>query len=107
MRRFVGRQLIISDLQFKSLFFHTTDARGHHNKLCIYQRHPVRVQISNFQGRHKLRQGNHQEVEVEEELELVVKNLRKRRGDKTDDFSNGLEGSGVGSQLFYSFKVKF
>lgn len=25
MRRFVGRQLIISDLQFKSLFFHTTE----------------------------------------------------------------------------------
>lgn len=46
------------------------------NLKCIYQRCPVRVQVSNFQRRHKLGAGHHQEVEIEEELELLVENLR-------------------------------
>ena len=46
------------------------------NKLCIYQRCPVRVQITDFERWHKLGTGHHQEVEIEEELELLVENLR-------------------------------
>lgn len=47
------------------------------NKLkCIYQRGPVRVQITDFERWHKLGTGHHQEVEIEEELELLVENLR-------------------------------
>lgn len=49
------------------------------NLWCIYQRRPVRVQISNFQRWHKLGTGHDQKVEIEEELELLVENLRGER----------------------------
>lgn len=42
----------------------------------MYQRGPVCVQISDFQRWHKLGARHHQEVEIKEELELLVENLR-------------------------------
>lgn len=48
----------------------------------IYQRSPVCVQISNFQRWHKLGTGHHQEIEIKEELELLVENLRE--GERED-----------------------
>lgn len=51
--------------------------------MCIYQRCPVCVQISNFQRWHKLGTGHHQEVEIKEELELLVENLRGEQKTRT------------------------
>lgn len=42
----------------------------------MYQRGPVCVQISDLQRWHKLGTGHHEEVEIKEELELLVENLR-------------------------------
>lgn len=53
----------------------------------IYQRRPVRVQIPNFQGWHKLRTRHHQKVEIEEELELLVENLRGQRKQRFSEAS--------------------
>lgn len=43
-----------------------------------YQRCPVCIQISDFERWHKLGTSYHQKVEIEEELELLVENLREK-----------------------------
>lgn len=47
-------------------------------KKKIYQRCPVCIQISDFERWHKLGTSYNQKVEIEEELELLVENLREK-----------------------------
>lgn len=52
-------------------------SHSHINPVFIhYQRGPVGVQVADLQRGHKLGAGHHQEVQVQEELELLVENLR-------------------------------
>lgn len=55
-----------------------------------YQRCPVCIQISNFERWHKLGTSDDQKVEIEEELELLVENLREKHNTtvkRLDDLS--------------------
>lgn len=47
-------------------------------KIKYYQRCPVCIQISDFERWNKLGTSYNQKVEIEEELELLVENLREK-----------------------------
>lgn len=46
---------------------------------CTHQRGPVGVQISYLQRWNKLRTSHYQKIQVEEELKLLVKNLKQKK----------------------------
>ena len=65
----------------------TTEPQKHAH---AYQGSPVRVQVADGHRRDKLGQCHHQEVQVEEELELLVEDLDGRSKTRT-----GYTGAGV------------
>lgn len=78
----LGQMRIVSIMQTAldpKLSQTATNQLQSNHKECIYQRCPVCVQIADFQRWHKLGTGHHQKVEVQEELELLVQNLRGER----------------------------